>query len=147
MEKWRKYSLGKIIELIDQFEGGNQELNICFTDDKKKKWVLHFDSVWDFRYAVENAFIDRSYQLEKNEACEGHSCMYIVQDSEYIEYFHNQVSGSIPTDELKHFVLFDRIDTGIDILTLKEPVLFSRKPVQIRKKWSVAWRRFIHKLG
>ena len=125
MEKWITYQKVKIqIELIDYFVGGNQELKVFFTDKEKNKWILYFDLVWDFRYAIENAFIDRCYHMEQNKTRTVYSSIYIVEDSEYIKYFENQISGSLPTDELKHFLIFDEIDTGLEILTTKEPVLY-----------------------
>ena len=126
MEKWITYQKVKIqIELIDYFVGGNQELKVFFTDKEKNKWMLYFNLVWDFRYAIENAFIDRCYRMRQYKgAWTEESSIYIVEDSEYISYFENQVSGTRPKDELKHFLIFDEIDTGLEILTTKEPVLY-----------------------
>lgn len=126
MEKWITYhNIEKQIELIEYFKGGNQELKVYFIDNEKRKWLLHFDLVWDFRYAIENAFIDRCYNMEQNKTRSEYSSIYVVEDSEYISYFKNQISGSLPTNELKHFLIFDKIDTGLEILTIKEPVLLS----------------------
>ena len=125
-EKWIPYrTIEKQVELIESFEGGNQELTIYFLDKEKKKWSLRFDPVWDFRYAVENAFLDRCYRIEQNETRSEYCSIYVVEDSEYIKYFKNQVAGTLPADDLKHFLIFDKIDTGIEILTIKEPVLRS----------------------
>ncbi len=124
MEKWITYKkIEAQIELIDFFIGGNQELTVYFTDKQKNKWILYFDLVWDFRYAVENAFIDRCSHMEKNKTREEYSSIYLVENSEYIKYFENQISGSLPTDELKHFLIFDQTDTALEILTTKKPVL------------------------
>lgn len=118
MEKWNKYRKADLqIELIDSFAGGNQELKIFLTDKKKNQWVLYFDCVWDFRYAIENAFICRESELEAI------SSIYRVENSEYMKYFEQQVAGTYPIDDLKHFLIFDEIDTGLEILTNKEPVL------------------------
>ena len=125
MEKWLAYRhFDKEIELIDRFEGGNQRLWVYFTDTEKKKWVLFFDFTWDFRYAIEFAFIGRCYNMEKNRARDGFRSVYLVEDSEYIKYFANQAAGTVPTDTLKHFLIFDQIDTGLEILTPDEPVLY-----------------------
>ncbi len=126
VEKWITYhNIGQQIELIEHFEGGNQELKVYFIDNEKRKWLLRFDLVWDFRYAIENAFIDRCYTMERNKTRLEYSSIYMVDNSEYISYFKKQISGSLPTDELKHFLIFDKIDTGLEILTMKEPVLIS----------------------
>ena len=125
MENWNAYNKFKMrIELITQFVGGNQELVIYFDDKEKKKWKIYFDFVWDFRYAIENAFIDRCYNMRQQEgAWTEDNSIYIVENSEYIKYFENQISGTYPTNKLKHFLIFDEIDTGIEILTNKEPII------------------------
>lgn len=51
------------------------------------------------------------------------SSILLIQNSNYVTYFEEQVSGTRPIDELKDFILFDRVDTIIEVLTLKEPVL------------------------
>ena len=122
MEKWITYhNIGEQIELIERFEGGNQELKVYYTDKKKRKWMLHFDFVWDFRYAIENAFINRCYYIKQDKTRIKYSSIYIVEGSEYIKYFEDQTFGSLPTDELKHFLIFDAVDSGLEILTTKEP--------------------------
>ena len=125
MEKWHTYkNINVQIELIDYFVGGNQELKVYFTDKEKNKWVLYFDFVWDFRYAIENAFIHRCADMrQQKDAWTEDSSVYIVENSEYIKYFENQISGTCPIDGLKHFLVFDEIDTGLEILTNKEPIL------------------------
>jgi hypothetical protein len=74
------------------------------------------------RYSIENASIDRFCEFRK---ClpEGiiENGIYIVENSEYIKYFENQVSGTRPVDELKHYIFCDNIDTILDVLTEKKP--------------------------
>jgi len=125
MEKWHAYNKIKLqIEIVDSFIGGNQELKIYFTDKEKSKWLLYFDLVWDFRYAIENAFLGKcAYMRQQKYAWIEDSSIYIVENSKYIKYFEEQVSGTCPSDDLKHFLIFDEIDTGIEILACKEPVL------------------------
>ena len=81
---------------------------------KKSKSILHFDDVWDFRYAIENAFIDRCYNMRRQKVWTEDNSIYIVKNSEYIKYFENQVSGTRQIDELKHFLIFDTLDTGLE---------------------------------
>jgi hypothetical protein len=124
MEKRYAYDKIKIdIELIDRFSGGNQECNIFFSDKKKKKYMLHFEPIFDFRYAIENAFIDRFANWAKTE-----SGPYVsireVEDSDYLKYFEDQCSGTFPTDGIRHFTVFDAIDTGIEVLASEDPVLY-----------------------
>jgi len=123
MEKWIAY--GKIeiqIKMIERFEGGNRDIKVFFKDDNDSVWMLSFDHVWDFRYAIENAFIDRCFKIRMNYV-EEHKSIYVVEDSDYIKYFENQVSGSVPVNELKHFLIFDKFDTGLEILANVEPTL------------------------
>lgn len=118
MEIWHTYNNMNIqIELIDHFIGGNQEIKIFFVDNVKKKWMLYFDFVLDFRYAIENAFLNRDFCRREQAS------VYIVENSEYISYFENQIAGTRPVDELKHFLIFDIVDTGLEILTSKPPIL------------------------
>jgi hypothetical protein len=127
MEKRYAYDKIKIkIELIDRFQGGNQECTIFFSDKMKKKYALCFDPIFDFRYAIENAFIDRLANWAKTESglyasiCE-------VEDSDYLKCFEYQCSGTFPTDGIRHFTVFDAIDTGIEVLTSTDPVLYEMK--------------------
>ena len=60
MEKWNLYeSIEVEIELIESFSGGNRECTVYFVDKQNRKGKLAFTNVFDFRYAIENAFIDR----------------------------------------------------------------------------------------
>lgn len=120
MEKWNLYEKIKIkIELIESFSGGNRECAINFTDEQKIKGKLTFDNIFDFRYAIENAFIDRFYKVPKSVL--GKNSIYIVENSDYKKEFEFQASGTIPLDNIRHFVIFDAIDTGIEILTDRDP--------------------------
>ena len=110
---------------IDQVAGGNQMYEVYFTSTDNTKYRLVFDSVWDIRCAIENAYIDRSTKFSHKEIQK--SSVLIVQNSETIKYFQKQVSGTRPTDEIKNYILFDSIDTVIEILTLKEPNLIKIK--------------------
>jgi len=47
----------------------------------------------------------------------------VLTDSSYFNDFTFQISGTIPTENIKHFLLFDRVDTGIELLTISEPIL------------------------
>ena len=105
--------------LIDKISGGNREVEIFFTSDDKKKYMLYLEDVWDMRVAVENAFLAREFKRNVEQI----SSILLVENSEYIKYFERQVCGTYPTDELKHYILFDKIDTVIEVLMLKEPVL------------------------
>jgi hypothetical protein len=109
------------IEMIDKVSGGNQEFEVFFTTTDKKKYRLFFERVWDLRYSIENGSIDRFSKFIRNE--KRASSIVLVEDSDYIKYFEQQVSGTRPVDELKNYIMFDAIDTGVDILTLREPVL------------------------
>ena len=107
------------IWLIDKISGGNRVFEIEFTSDDKKKYKFYLDDVWDMRIAVENAFLEREWRRNVEQT----SSILLVQNSEYIKYFEGQICETYPTDELKHYILFDKIDTVIEFLTLKEPVL------------------------
>ena len=109
------------IECIDSVSGGNQHFEILFKRGNNEKYKLVFDSVWDFRYAIENAFITRSSKFIHDE--EEKSNILLVENSEYVHYFGKQVSGKRPTERLKDYIIWDNVDTVIEILTNKEPIL------------------------
>lgn len=109
------------IESIDRIRGENQCYEVYFTTVDKTKYKVVFDFVWDFRCSIENAFIDRSSKFCHNE--KEKSSILVIQDSNYIKYFEEQVSGTRPTGELKNYILFDAIDTVIELLTFNNPEL------------------------
>ena len=49
--------------------------------------------------------------------------MFVLTDSSYFNNFTLQISGTIPTDNIKHYLLLDRVDTGVELLTTNEPIL------------------------
>lgn len=109
------------IESIDNVSGGSQEFEIYFTSEDNVKYKLVFDCVWEIRCAIENAYIDRSTQFKHEETQK--SSVLLIQNSNYIKYFAKQVSGTRPLDEIKDYLIFDSIDTIIEVLTVKEPML------------------------
>lgn len=110
------------IDLIELISGGNEYFEVTYSTKEKEKYKIVFDSVWDMRYSIENASIERFCRFRE---ClpEGiiDSGVYIVEDSEYIKYFERQVDGTMPIGELKHYIIRDSVDTTLDILTTKEP--------------------------
>jgi hypothetical protein len=122
MEKVISYDkLNLDIEFIEEFKGGNREFEIYFSDSVRNKFKLQFNNVLDIRYSVENGFIDRISNmpvdiLENNR-------IFVLTDSSYFNNFTFQISGTIPTENIKHYLLFDRVDTGIELLTTSEPSL------------------------
>ena len=109
------------IESIDKILAGNQLYEVFFTSTNQTKYKIVFDFVWDFRCSIENAYIDRSSKFCHNE--KEKSNILLIQNSNYVKYFEKQVSGTRPISELKNYILFDSVDTIIELLTLKEPVL------------------------
>lgn len=112
------------IDLIELILGGNEHFEVTYSTEKQEKYKLIFDSVWDMRYSIENASIYRFYQFRQclQEGLVDNS-LYIVEESEYIKYFENQVSGTRPINKLKHYILHDKVDTTLDVLTIEEPRL------------------------
>lgn len=109
------------IECIEKMSGGNQICEVFFLSTNKERYKLVFDYVWDFRYSIENAYISRSSKFchcEKQK-----SSVLLIQNSDYLRYFEEQICGTRPVNELKNYILFDSVDTIIELLTLKEPIL------------------------
>jgi len=63
-------------------------MEILFSAKNKEKYKLIFDFVWDFRYSIENASIDRFCQFRKFKTAELiDNSIYTVDNSKYIKYF------------------------------------------------------------
>lgn len=109
------------IELIDKIVGGSQFYEVYFTATNKEKYKISFDCVWDIRSAIENAYIQRNYEFQDNT--QKKSSILLIQDSKTMQEFEKNVSGTRPTTNLKNYIIFDTVDTVIEILTEKEPIL------------------------
>ena len=111
------------IDLIENISGTKDQIfEIIFLSKDKKKYKLIFDHVWDMKYTTENGCIDRFTKFCRNELNE-ESSIAIVENSDYIKYFENQVSGTRDVEGLKNYILSDTIETVIDILTIDPPRL------------------------
>lgn len=121
MEKLVNCNIIVEIESIDKVSGGNQVYEVHFTSADNVKYKLMFDYVWEFRCAIENAYIDRATKFKHEEI--QRSSVLLVQNSKYIKYFAKQVSGTRPLGAIKDYIIFDSIDTIIEVLTVKEPML------------------------
>ena len=109
------------IEVISKITGGAQTYEIEFGSSDGKAYKLTFSTVWDIRCMIENACLDRSTKFCHHE--QSKSSILLIQNSAYLEYFKHQVSGTRPTDELKDYIIFDKVDTIIEVLTIDDPVL------------------------
>ena len=124
MEKLINCDIVIDIELIEMISGANQYFEVTFLRNDNAKYKLIFDYVWDMRYSIENTSINRFCQFRENIPSEiTDNSIYMVENSEYIKYFENQVSGTRPMYELRHYILHDNVDTVMDVLTVKTPLL------------------------
>ena len=109
------------ISYIEKIVARNQRCEIYFRDIDDIDYLLEFDFVWDFRSCIENALIERCSKFIHEERID--SDVLIVKKSEYIEYFATQVSGTRPLDNLNEYLIFDSVDTVVEVLTNREPIL------------------------
>ena len=107
------------IEFIEGFSGGNEGLSLNVVLSNKTKKRITFDRIWDFRYCIENAVVYRGTQFGREDDMK--SSILIVENSEYIKYFEQQVSGTLPVDKLKEYIIFDKVDTVISALAFEDP--------------------------
>jgi hypothetical protein len=123
MERLVNSSIIIDIELIEVISGGNQNFEVLFIAKDKKKYKVIFNFVCDMRYSIENGYIDRfSKFVRKTEIS---SSVLLIENSKYIEYFTKQVSGTRPIDTIKNYIMYDEIDTVVEFLTYREPVIVS----------------------
>ena len=115
------------IESIEMIAGANQFFEVIFLTKDKVKYKIVFDFVWDMRYSIENGYIDRDSKFIRNT--EYKSSVLLVENSDYVKYFENQVSGTRPTDNIKNYILFDVIDTVVEFLTIEKPILVKMEDI------------------
>jgi len=112
-----------IIE-IEKITAANKilELDVFTKDEERYRFV--FDSICCIRYSIENASLTRFLEF-RNFLPENivHNCVYIVMESDYIGYFLKHVDDKAQIDGLMHYIIYDNMDTKIDVLTNKRPVL------------------------
>jgi len=124
MQKLVNYDVIIDIDLIENITGANQYFEVFFSTKEKIRYKIVLEWVWDMRYSIENANIDRFHEFR---TClpEGliDNGTFIVEDSEYIKYFEQQVMGTMPIDKLKHYIFYDTVDSVIDVLTEKKPII------------------------
>jgi hypothetical protein len=121
MEKLVNCNIIINIESIEMISGANQYFEMVFLSSEETKYKIVFDFVWDLRYSIENGYIDRASKF-LHEAGEKSSVL-MIENSEYVKYFESQVSGTRPTEGIRDYILFDSVDTVVEVLTIKEPAL------------------------
>ena len=121
MEKLKNCDIVVVIEDIETISGTGQLFEVIFTANDGAKYKFTFDSVWDFRCATENAYIERGSKFSHEEREK--SSILLIENSDYIKYFKEQSSGTRPVNTLKDYIIFDAIDTVVEVLTIKEPTL------------------------
>lgn len=109
------------IELIENITGANQRFEIFIITKNKKKYKIIFDFVWDLRYSIESGYLNRAINFKHEE--QFRSSILCIENSKYIEYFDAQTSKTRSVEKLKNYILFDNIDTVIEVLSLEKPVL------------------------
>jgi len=113
----------EIVE-IEGISGADQYFEIEVLDSDGRRSKLVFDFVWDMSYYHHGDTQERVHSLlQGSEKGLARSSIYVVEESNYIEYFKDQVSGTRPTDKLTHYLVIDALGASVDILTIIEPVL------------------------
>ena len=124
MERLTNCEIIMNIDMIENISGANTFFEVILSATDKTKYKVILKRVWDMRYSVENASINRWSDF-RTRLPEGliHNSVYVVEDSEYIKYFEHQISGTYPIDDLKHYIFSDNVDTTLDVLMLENPVI------------------------
>ena len=124
METLKNCDIFLDIEIIENITGGNEYFEVFFIATDKEKYKLVFDFVWDLRYSIENASIDRFCQIRKCLPPDlVDNSIFTIENSKYIKYFEEQTSGTRHIEGLKHYILYDSVDTTLDVLAAIAPVL------------------------
>lgn len=123
MEKWEIYNKIKIDKdfTIDEIILKDCMLCIWIKEKGINKKVI-FEHIYAYKYSNENGNIDRISKLINKEVL-GKSSIYTIPNSEYIKEYKIQSSGTMPMENVVHYMLVDPIDTFIEVLSIKEPKL------------------------
>lgn len=123
MEKWEIYNKIKIDKdfTIDEIILKDCMLCIWIKEKDINKKVI-FEHIYAYKYSNENGNIDRISKLINKEVL-GKSSIYTIPNSEYIKEYKIQSSGTMPMENVVHYMLVDPIDTFIEVLSIKEPKL------------------------
>lgn len=108
-----------ILDILDiqNISGANQDFEIAFVTTDEKKYKFVFSGVWDMRYSMEIANVERFCRFREHLPTDLiENGIYVVEDSEYIKYFGSQVLNAYSTNELMHYVIIDWTDTILDLL-------------------------------
>jgi len=114
------------IEHIEMISGGDQYFEVVFMTKDNTKYKIVFDLVYDVRCSIESGYIDRFSKFIR--AVQQKSSVLVIENSEYVNYFMNQASGTRPIQDVEDYILFDVIDTVIEVLTIKKPKLVKIEP-------------------
>ena len=97
------------------------EAKIYFDDFENNKYELHFPIVYDFRQCVEVAFIARKFEFYEDSNIK--FALYRVENSEMIKKFISDSDGAYGQNagDFHHYIIFDSIDTHIEIISTKVP--------------------------
>lgn len=133
MEKLTNYKYTLNIEHICSVSGGDQRFEILFISKADGcRYKLIFDPVLDMRYSIENGFIERFHRFRQNLPSNIiDNSLYVVRDSDYIKFFHEQSSHTREDVSLTDYIICDEIDTVLELLSSKEPVLVKLSPIEV----------------
>lgn len=108
------------------------EARIYVDDFDKNSYELHFPDVFDFRQCVEAAFIARKFD-DKEDNRRMYS-VFLVKNSELIKSFITNSDGAYgdSENEYRHYIIYDAIDTIIEIITTATPTIARKNDADIR---------------
>lgn len=110
------------IEVITSALVLQQEAKIFADSFDGKKYEIYFPNIYDFRQCVEAAFISRKFE---SDADKQNFAVRTVENSDWIRSFIRSSCGVYGEKESDfiHYILFDSIDTIIEIIATKPPVI------------------------
>ena len=114
------------IENIINIVGGNQEFKILALTKDRGKIEICIDNVWSMQYSIENVNISRfCHYREYNELPPPYSSIMTVEESSYLAVVKKEIGETYPSENLKHYIIIDKVDTVLDIVALTEPKITS----------------------
>lgn len=122
METLRNSGFFTTIEKITGIIWDEGQLKITICSNEEKQYTLFFQHIWDFRCATEHGFIDRFCRFRESLSPDiVDNGFYIVENSDYVEYFLRQGGMLLLLDDITDYLFSDKVDTVIEVLSSVEP--------------------------
>ncbi|MEL6442581.1 MAG: hypothetical protein AAFQ80_25490 [Cyanobacteria bacterium J06621_8] len=124
-EKWRIWQPIEDISstlYLERLVNNSNGLTITLREDKKKQLlVINFDGYFSYRVTDEGNLLKTLHNIENRE-CLGKLALFIVENSLYLEWFHQQNYDTYRKQQIIHYLIATPDDV-IEVLDCDAPTV------------------------